>query len=73
MLIGAYCIFQLYWRLPRRFAPRNDSVFDTFRSQIGANRIDKHVIANQSADWCGNPFSCNAQHYVGHRPKTLLL
>ena len=27
-----------------------------------------HVIANQPAGWCGNPFSCNAQHCVGRRP-----
>ena len=24
-----------------------------------------HVIANQPAGWCGNPFSCNAWHCVG--------
>ena len=47
-------------------------VFDTFRTKPGAIGNEKYVIANQSADWCGNPFSCNAKHYVGHRPTTLL-
>ena len=47
-------------------------VFDHFRTKTGANRNEKYVIANQSADWCGNPFSCDAKHHVGHRPTILL-
>ena len=31
-------------------------VFVTFRTKSGALMDEKYVIANQSADWCGNPF-----------------
>ena len=32
-------------------------VFDAFRTKPGVIGYDKYVIANQSADWCGNPSS----------------
>ena len=32
------------------------AVFDTFRTKTAACGNEKYVIANQSADWCGNPF-----------------
>ena len=31
-------------------------VFFALRIEFGASKYDKRVIANQSADWCGNPF-----------------
>ena len=31
-------------------------VFVLFRSKSGAVSNEKYVIANQSEDWCGNPF-----------------
>ena len=32
------------------------AVFKLFLGKIDADRNEKYVIANQSADWCGNPF-----------------
>ena len=31
--------------LPHRFAPRNDSIFETFSTKLAANSIDTFVIA----------------------------
>ena len=41
--------------LPRRFAPRNDKGGRPLHPQTPARLL--HVIANQCAHWCGNPFS----------------
>ena len=43
--------------MPRRFAPRNDKLFSFAFALILLRKVSKTtVIANQSADWCGNPF-----------------
>ena len=41
--------------LPRRFAPRNDRGGTSLHPRTPVRL--QHVIANQCAHWCGNPFS----------------
>ena len=51
---------QINWSLknglPRRCAPRNDSYIDLICTKPSAECNENHVIANQPAGWCGNPF-----------------
>ena len=43
--------------LPRVFDPRNDIVFETFRSQVAAERIENPVIAKPGGLWRSVPSS----------------
>ena len=36
--------------------PRNDKLIDTKSAYFTAKCAENCVIANQSADWCGDPF-----------------
>ena len=53
--------------MPRRFAPRNDRGGTSLHPRTPVRL--QHVIANQCAHWCGNPFSpqgsLTSWHYFG--------
>ncbi len=49
--------------LPRRFAPRNDRGGTSLHPRTPVRL--QHVIANQCAHWCGNPFPRRGTWQVG--------